>query len=164
MNQKPVLENLKFVTGNLNKVREAREILGFEIEHMDLDLPEIQTPDLRAVATAKANQAWEKLQSPVMVEDSGLICAAWNGLPGALVKWFEKSVGCQGMLRMLSGFDNREAYAVCMTAVHDGAQVRIAEGRVRGSIARQMKGENGFGWDVIFIPEGHSRTYAEMSP
>ena len=124
------MENIKFVTGNLNKVREARDIIGFEIVHSDMDLDEIQTCDLRMAATAKVNQAWKIFQSPVMVEDSGLVCSAWNGLPGALVKWFEKSVGCDGILRMLSGFGNREAFAICMVAVHDGNQVRVAEGRV----------------------------------
>ncbi len=162
MKPKHVIENLKFVTGNPNKVREARQILGFDIAHSNIDLEEIQTCDLRMAATAKLNHAWEKLQSPVMVEDSGLIFSAWNGLPGALVKWFENSVGCDGLLRMLSAFDTREAFAVCIVAIHDGSQVRIAEGRVRGCIAETMKGQNGFGWDVIFIPDGHSQTYAEM--
>ena len=162
MNPKSGMENIKFVTGNLNKVREARDIIGFEIVHSDMDLDEIQTCDLRMAATAKVNQAWKIFQSPVMVEDSGLVCSAWNGLPGALVKWFEKSVGCDGILRMLSGFGNREAFAICMVAVHDGNQVRVAEGRVRGRIAESMKGNNGFGWDVIFVPDGHSLTYAEM--
>lgn len=162
MDPKHVIGNLKFVTGNPNKVREARDILGFAIEHADVDLEEIQTCDLRIAVTAKANQAWEKLRSPVLVEDSGLIFSAWNGLPGALVKWFEKSVGCEGMLRMLAGFGDREAFAVCMVAIHDGSQARVAEGRVQGRIAESMAGKNGFGWDVIFIPDGHSRTYAEM--
>jgi len=163
MDANSVIENLKFVTGNPNKVREAREILGFDIEYVETDLEEIQTCDLRVAVTAKANQAWDILQSPVMVEDSGLILTAWDGLPGALVKWFEQSVGCEGILRMLSGFDNREAFAVCMAAIHDGKQARIAEGRVKGRIAESLKGNNGFGWDVIFIPDGHARTYAEMS-
>ena len=63
---------------------------------------------------------------------------------------------------MLSGFGDREAFAVCMVAIHDGSQVWVAEGRALGRIAESMAGKNGFGWDVIFIPDGHSRTYAEM--
>ncbi|MCH8208034.1 MAG: RdgB/HAM1 family non-canonical purine NTP pyrophosphatase [Nitrospinae bacterium] len=156
-------KNLTFATGNPNKVREAHEILGVKIEHASLDLHEIQTCDLREVVTAKAHQAWEELGVPVMVEDSGLIFSSWNGLPGALVKWFEQTVGCEGMLKMLAGFDNREASAVCMVAVHDGSKIRIAEGRVEGSISTEPRGQNGFGWDIIFIPEGQTRTYAEMS-
>lgn len=163
MDKRLIWKNLKFVTGNPNKVREAHEILGFEIEHAGMELHEIQTCSLREVVTAKAHQAWEALQVPVMVEDSGLIFSAWNGLPGALVKWFEKTVGCEGLLKMLSGFDNRQATAVCMVAVYDGSNLRIAEGRVAGNISAEPRGQNGFGWDIIFIPEGHTGTYAEMS-
>ena len=57
----------------------------------------------------------------------------------------------------------RKAHAVYMVAVHDGSKVRIAEGRVEGSISREPRGQNGFSWDIIFIPEGQTRTYAEMS-
>jgi XTP/dITP diphosphohydrolase len=99
----------------------------------------------------------------VLVEDSGLMFTAWNGLPGTLVKWFEHSVGCEGMLKMLSPFENRQAEAVCLAAVYDGDTLIVGEGRVAGSIAREIRGSQGFGWDVIFIPEGETRTYAEMS-
>jgi non-canonical purine NTP pyrophosphatase (RdgB/HAM1 family) len=162
MYSKHLIENLKFVTGNPNKIREAQDILGFELDHAEIDLEEIQTYDIRTAVTAKVNQAWETLKCPVMVEDSGLIFSSWNGLPGALVKWFEKTVGCDGLLRMLKDFDDRRAFAVCMVAIHDGKEVRVAEGRVQGKISESMKGDNGFGWDVIFIPDGYSRTYAEM--
>jgi len=164
MTSKPFLENLKFVTGNPNKIREAQDILGFELDHAEIDLEEIQTYDIRTAVTAKVNQAWDILKCPVMVEDSGLIFTSWNGLPGALVKWFEKTVGCSGLLRMLKDFDDRKAFAVCMVAIHDGNEVSVAEGRVHGQISESMKGKNGFGWDVIFIPEGFSQTYAEMDP
>ena len=164
MNQSSIWEHLKFVTGNPNKLREAQEILGMNLEQQALDnLHEIQTYDVRELVEHKAEQAWQEVQGPVMVEDSGLILTAWNGLPGALVKWFEKSVGCAGMLKMLQAFDNREAYAQCLVAVHDGKKIRVAEGKVRGVIADELRGDNGFGWDVLFIPEGHTRTYAEMS-
>jgi XTP/dITP diphosphohydrolase len=64
---------------------------------------------------------------------------------------------------MLEGFENREAHAVCIAAVFDGREMRMGMGEVKGTIADDVRGENGFGWDVIFIPEGHERTYAEMS-
>jgi len=50
-----------------------------------------------------------------------------------------------------------------MTAVFDGREMRMGMGEVKGTIAESTRGENGFGWDVIFIPDGHDRTYAEMS-
>jgi non-canonical purine NTP pyrophosphatase (RdgB/HAM1 family) len=159
-----VLNQFKFVTGNPNKVREAGEILGLSLEPVQLDgLFEVQSPDLDVVVCHKARQAYESLQCPVMVEDSGLLFHAWNGLPGALVKWFEETVGCEGMLKMASGFDDRGVTAICFFAVYDGKDMKIARGEVNGILADSIRGENGFGWDVIFIPEGHDQTYAEMS-
>ena len=60
--------------------------------------------------------------------------------------------------------EDREAEAVCLTSVYDGKTMVIGEGRVSGTIARELRGKQGFGWDVIFIPDGETRTYAEMSP
>ena len=99
-----MLDQFKFVTGNPNKAREVGEILNLPIEFVQVEsLFEVQSPDLDVVVRHKAQQAYESLQSPVMVEDSGLLFHAWNGLPGALVKWFEESVGCDGMLKMMTG-------------------------------------------------------------
>ena len=68
---------------------------------------------------------------------------------------------------MLDGFTDRSAEAVSVLAVARPAQaaqdVAVAEGRIRGSIALHPRGTNGFGWDVLFIPEGATRTWAEMS-
>ena len=159
-----MLSNFKFVTGNPNKVREASEILDIALESVQVDgLFEIQTPDIDSVVRHKAEQAYAILQSPVMVEDSGLVFDVWNGLPGALVKWFEETVGCEGMLKMVAGFTDREATAICCFAVYDGKDMKIARGEVNGTLAENIRGENGFGWDVIFIPEGHEHTYGEMS-
>jgi XTP/dITP diphosphohydrolase len=145
-------------------LREAQQILALDLVHANLEgLFEIQTSCLDEVVRHKSSQAYEILKCPVMVEDSALIFSAWNGLPGALVKWFEKGVGCEGMLRMLEPFEDRSAKAICQVAVNDGKEIIVAKGEIAGTISRELKGSNGFGWDVIFIPDGESRTFAEMS-
>lgn len=155
---------LKFVTSNADKVREASKILGWPLEQVStLMIHEIQTHDINKIVEHKAQRAYEELKCPVMVEDSGLIFTAWNGLPGALVKWFEIGVGCDGLLKMLEGFENREAFAICMVAIFDGFEMRLGKGKVKGRIADSVRGKNGFGWDAIFIPDSHDQTYAEMS-
>lgn len=156
------------MTGNHNKAREAAEILGVELRSIALDLPELQDLDVAQVAVVKAAAAREALDapdSPILVEDSGLIVEAWNGLPGALTKWFLASVGNEGILRMLSGEEDRSARAVCAVAIAfaDGS-VRVFLGEVRGSIALEPRGSGGFGWDPIFVPEGYSETYADLGP
>lgn len=164
MNTDSIFNNIKFVTGNPNKVREAGEILGVDLEQVDIPhLYELQTHDPAEIVRHKLSQAYQAVNGPVMVEDSGLVFSAWNGLPGALVKWFESTVGCEGMLKMLEPFDNKEATALCYVGFHDGENIKIAKGEVRGRVADRLRGTNGFGWDVLFIPDGHERTYAEMT-
>ena len=155
-----------FVTSNPNKAREAAEILGVELKSVALDLHEPQGLDVAEVAAAKAIAARKALNDPdhpVLVEDSGLVIEAWNGLPGALTKWFLQSVGNEGLLRMLSAEENRSARAVCAVAVAaaDGS-VHTFVGEVGGSIAPELRGSEGFGWDPIFVPEGYMETYAEL--
>ena len=164
-----------FVTSNPNKAREAAEILGVEVRSIALDLPELQDLDVAQVAAVKAAAAREALgapDSPILVEDSGLVVEAWNGLPGALTKWFLASVGNEGLLRMLSGEEDRSARAVCAVAIAftdagvlaSRQGVRVFLGEVGGMIAPEPRGSGGFGWDPIFIPEGYSETYAELGP
>jgi non-canonical purine NTP pyrophosphatase (RdgB/HAM1 family) len=157
-----------FVTTNEHKRREAQAILGVELGGVALggrDVPEIQALDVAEVAAEKALRAYGALGAPdhpVLVEDSGLVVEAWNGLPGALTKWFISSVGNEGILRMLSGPD-RSARAVCAVAVADAdGRVRVFRGEVAGTLAPEPRGAGGFGWDPIFIPGGSELTYAQM--
>jgi non-canonical purine NTP pyrophosphatase (RdgB/HAM1 family) len=155
--------DLLFATTNANKRREAARILGLDLESVALDLPEIQALDVAEVAAVKAKAAHAALGRPVMVEDSGLVVGAWNGLPGALTKWFVSSIGPQGILDMLGDGGDRSARAVCAVAVAGlGEGVEVFVGEVTGSLAREPRGESGFGWDPIFVPNGETRTYAEM--
>jgi len=160
---------LLFATTNENKLREARGILGVEVEGAALDLPEPQALDVAEVAAGKAiaaREALDRLDVPVLVEDSGIVFGAWNGLPGALTKWFLGSVGNEGLLRMLAPFEDRSARAVCAVAVAlpGGGSPRVFVGEVRGSVAREPRGAGGFGWDPIFVPAGGAKTYAELGP
>jgi non-canonical purine NTP pyrophosphatase (RdgB/HAM1 family) len=155
-----------FVTSNPNKAWEAAEILGAELESVALDLPEPQTLDIAEVAVAKAVAAREALGAPdrlIVVEDSGLVIEAWNGLPGALTKWFLQSVGNEGTLQMLSAYEDRSARALCAVAIAapDGSTPTFV-GEVEGDIALEPRGFSGFGWDPIFVPKGHAETYAEL--
>jgi XTP/dITP diphosphohydrolase len=155
-----------FVTSNPNKAREAAEILGVEIKNFALDLPELQALDVAQVAATKVAAAREALgvrDAFVLVEDSGLVIEAWNGLPGAFTKWFMQTVGNEGLLKMLSTYQDRSARAVCAVAVAvpDGA-VRVYRGEVEGSITPEPRGALGFGWDPIFVPKGGTKTYAEL--
>ncbi|NET33820.1 MAG: non-canonical purine NTP pyrophosphatase [Cyanothece sp. SIO1E1] len=153
-----------FVTGSSSKRTEAKRILGFELQHCDLDLPEIQAVELEDVIMRKATFAYEALKhKPVLVEDTGLFIEAWNGLPGALIKWFMERVGVAGICKMADAFPSRKALAKTVIGIYDG-QLQVFSGEIEGRISSVPRGETGFGWDKIFIPNGSEKTFAEMSP
>ncbi len=154
---------LAFVTSRAEKAQEARR-MGFNVLQRPLELPEPQALDPSDIVEAKARAAYELLAVPVLVEDSGLAVSAWGGFPGALVKWLEKSVGLEGIARMLDAFPDRSATAVCVVAAFDGSTLQAARGEARGAIAPSPRGSGGFGWDRLFVPEGQERTFAEMTP
>ena len=165
----PVPPEIAFVTSNPGKAREAEHFLGRPVSAVPSDLPEIQSLDFAEVARAKALAAAAALGRTVLVEDSGLEVAAWGGFPGPMTKWITAGpLGQEGLARMLDPFPDRTATAVSALALARPGdrpdQVLVAVGRRDGSLAPSPRGTNGFGWDVLFVPEGSARTWAEMSP
>ncbi|MDD2274744.1 MAG: RdgB/HAM1 family non-canonical purine NTP pyrophosphatase [Candidatus Pacebacteria bacterium] len=149
------------VTGNKNKIEEFEFILGFKIENIDLELEEIQSIDVGEVARHKARNAYNILKKPVITEDTGLYFEELNGLPGALVKFFVKSISLDKMCSLVG--ENRKARATTCIVFFDGEKETIIKGETRGEIAINPRGNNGFGWDPIFIPEGYDKTFAELT-
>ncbi len=156
------MERITLITGNLGKAQEFGRLFGQEISHQKLTLPEIQHTDVAIVAKAKAEAAYQQLKQPVFVDDTGLYIKAWGNLPGALVAWFLDNVGNEGIIRMLEGWDDRSAKVVTALGYCDRNGPLVFVGEVLGTIANAPTGENGFGYDPIFIPEGQSKTFAEM--
>jgi XTP/dITP diphosphohydrolase len=156
------MKNFTLITGNLGKVAEFERLLGFKFNHEKVDLPEIQTTDVREVVRYKAQLAYEKLGSPVLVDDAGLVVKAWGELPGALIKWFIDNVGNDGIIKML-GDSPRAAYVIVALGYCDQNGVKIFTGLTEGEVAKTPRGENGFGYDAIFVPSGQTKTFAEMT-
>lgn len=155
---------IHFVTGNPNKLREARKILeGIELEQIDLDIREIQAKEVEDVVKEKAKAAANLTRKTIMVEDTGFYLDAFNGFPGAMIVWAMKDIGNKGILKLMKGIENRRvtvkaAIGYCLP----GSEPKVFVGIVRGKVAEKEMGTEGFGFDPIFIPEGHSQTYAEM--
>ncbi|KFD58052.1 hypothetical protein M514_01285 [Trichuris suis] len=153
-----------YVTGSSNKIAEMGEFLAKhpQLHVKYIDLPEYQG-EVEDVARRKCLTAAEIVQ-PVIVEDTCLCFNALGGLPGPYVKWFLKAIGPEGLYKMLDAWDDKSAYAVCTYAYKDGTsnQVHLIQGKVAGTIVKP-RGKSNFGWDACFLPDGHERTYAEMS-
>ncbi len=162
--EKLMPSRLAFVTTSENKLAEVERLLGQRVTRASLPLDEIQDIALEPVVSHKVRHAYARVQQPVLVEDTGLAFAAWNGLPGALVKWFLSTVGTDGLCRLLHGEENRTATASTLFAYYDGTLLRLYPGTVTGSIPHIPRGSSGFGWDAIFQPLASERTFAEMNP
>lgn len=159
-----MLSGLAFVTSSADKHREAEAILAVPLERIALDLDEIQGLDVLTVIRAKARAAYTAVGRPVLVEDTSLELDALGGFPGPLVRWVERAAGVVALARMIDSYPSRAAVARCAALAFDGEREWLGVGTVRGAIAEQPRGGNGFGWDVVFMPEwGRGRTYAEMS-
>jgi len=155
---------LTFITSSANKLAEVECILGRSLAQAAVPLEEIQAIDLEPVVSHKARHAYAHLGRPVLVEDTGLAFAAWNGLPGALIKWFLAALGPQGICKLLRDETNRAAAATTLFGYDDGGGCRVFAGTVSGVIPEAPRGTNGFGWDAILQPLGSERTFAEMTP
>jgi non-canonical purine NTP pyrophosphatase (RdgB/HAM1 family) len=167
LNEETMLRpKLTFVTSNADKFSEIHSALAdcpVELEHITLDLPEIQAIDPAEVAAYKAQRAYEQMPHGwVLVEDSGLGLDAWNGYPGALIKWIEIAMGEPGLCRQLDAWSDRSATATVALCLHDGKQCHTFIGSTHGQITHEPRGTYGFGWDSIFQPDGYTLTYGEM--
>lgn len=155
------MQQLIFVTGNENKAREAGLVLGREIAHEKLELDELQSMDLRTIIEHKVRQAYAKLRKPVMVEDVSLEIKKWNGFPGPLIKWLHERMGYDELCSIL-GEDRRADWRV-MYGYYDGEKCVTADACVSGTIAEKPR-IGGWGFDVIFIPDGQTKTMGELGP
>ena len=159
------LPRFVLVTGNLHKLEEARRLLTGHVgvlEHAELDLPEPQSLDLRAVLEAKGDEAWRRLQRPLVVEETGLELPALNGFPGPLVKWMLQAVGPEGIARTALALGDSRATARCALLYRDEQRVVIAEGATSGTLVLPARGSAGFGWDPVFQPDHSEQTYGEL--
>ncbi len=159
-----IKHKLLFITGNKGKVEEARGLLSklnIEVVQLNLRYPEIQSNSLEEIARQGAEYCYAKLKKPLFVEDSGLFIKALNGFPGPYSSYVFKTIGNSGLLRLMQGIKKREAYFKSAVAYHDGENVKIFSGIVRGRIGYEAKGSSGFGFDPVFLYG--TKTFAELS-
>ncbi|KAI7860739.1 inosine triphosphate pyrophosphatase [Circinella umbellata] len=159
------LSKIVFVTGNKNKLAEVQQILSgtIQVESHKVDLPEYQGTT-QEIAKKKCQLAAEMLNGPCITEDTCLCFKAMNGMPGPYIKWFLDANGPEGLVKMLQGFNDFSAYALCTFAYCEGPghEAIVFEGTTDGKIV-PPRGPRTFGWDCVFQPDGFDQTYAEMS-
>lgn len=152
--------NLYFITGNKNKFEEIKAVIP-EVEQLDIDLPEIQSIDSQEIIEAKLQSAFEHNKGAFIVEDNSFTLKGMNGLPGPLIKWFLKSIGNEGIVKLSEIFGDEVETKVIIGYASSINKIQYFEGILEGNIVKP-RGNNGFGWDPIFQPKGHNKTFGEM--
>ena len=161
-------KSIYFVTGNKGKVLEAQKKLAefdLEVIQKDLGYPEIQAIKLEDVALYGAEHIQKKTSHPFILEDAGLFIDSLDGFPGVYSAYVYRTIGCKGILELMKDFKGDERKAVFRSvfafASADEAP-RLFIGECSGKISDEEMGENGFGYDPIFIPEGKTKTFAQI--
>ena len=155
------MHTIHFITGNNGKFKEVKALLP-DIERLEIDLPEEQSLDPQLVIRKKLEVAKQHHDGPIIVEDTSLYLNGLNGFPGPLIKWLLHAVGNQGIYDLCQKIHDNHASAKTVVGYDDGAgNVQFFEGELQGQIVKPY-GNEGFGWDAIFQPDGLNETFAEM--
>ena len=159
-----------FLTGNKGKFDEVAASISGLIQISELDVPEIQSIDLEEIITEKLKYAIREIKKKkkkskynLIIEDTGLYLGALNQFPGPLIKFMLAAVGSNGIYNICNCLGDYKAKAVTMFGLYSASDDEISfySGEVLGKIVAP-KGEQGFGWDAIFKPNGAQQAFAEM--
>ena len=157
-------EKLILVSSNPNKGIEAERILGMPILRVSISLMEIQSDSVEDITRYKLETARTKGYGRLVVEDVSLGFDELGNFPGPYVRWLLEAAGGKGLGAIAYALINRAAKAQCCVAYWDGKDAKIFMGETSGEILVEPRGDQTFGWDAWFVPEGSSKTFAEMTP
>jgi len=136
---------------------------GYELEHLKTTYPEVQADTIEETIVPGLQWLMERYDRPMMIDDSGLFIDGLNGFPGAYSAYVFKTIGCDGILRLMEGMKVRSArFECCIGYMNPGGKPSISKGVSKGSISKEKAGSGGFGYDPVFIPEGYSKTFAQF--
>ncbi len=156
---------INFITSNLGKLKEFKQILEPEIKvnHIKLSYPELRNDNPEEIARMSAEMLANKLKKAVVVEDSGLFIKALNDFPGTCSAYIHKRIGLRGILKLMKGVKDRECvYRSAVAYCKPNKKPISFLGEEKGRVAESIRGSFGFGHDPIFVPEGNNKTYGEM--
>lgn len=168
------MRKLVFATNNAHKLEEIRAILGEKVEilslkdiHCDTDIPE--TADtLEGNAALKAEFIYKHYGLDCFADDTGLEVEALGGAPGVYSARYaggeghDSEANMKKLLKELSGETDRKAQFRTAICLIEGGEEHLFEGVVKGEIIEEKRGNSGFGYDPVFVPEGFSQTFAEL--
>ena len=159
-------ENMKinYITTNKFKVLVAKENLEpLGVEAKSIDCPEIQADTIEEVAKFSSKYASDFLGEDTLKNDSGIVIPALNGFPSAYSKYVDQTIGVDGILKLMDGVEEREAYFLEVLAYTEyGKEPVTFVSKTEGKLSKVKSGEFGWSWDFIFIPNGTDKTMANF--
>ena len=162
------MKTLYFITGNKGKVLEAKtkfSDLDIKIIQKDIGYPEIQVDTLQEVARFGVDYLQKKVKYHFIIEDAGLFIDALDGFPGVYSAYVFCRIGCDGILKLLETVEHGKRKATFRSVYaysEPGKKPLLFLGECKGTISKRVIGGHGFGYDPIFIPEDHAKTFAQM--
>ncbi len=156
---------VRFLSGNEHKVSEAVAILrpaGVEVVPLSIKVDELQNSNIHTIVNDKLTKAFHMTGHPLFVEHTGLFIDSLKGFPGGLTQVFWDTLQADAISELFGQGQTTGVTARTIIGYCDGRKIFEFEGEVRGNIAREPRGNRDFQWDCVFIPEGHSETFAEM--
>jgi XTP/dITP diphosphohydrolase len=163
---------IHFVTSNTHKFNEGLESftnadVSFELRQKDIETIEIQAKTLKDVALFKLNSVKPKVDGSFFIEDAGFfVDIPLNGFPGIYSSYVLNALGNEGILRLIDDFEKTKAHFSSIISLYFEPldTIKLFEGHISGRVSKEIKGEGGFGFDPIFIPDSiPDKTFAELS-
>lgn len=158
---------VRFVSQNPHKVREATSILAAaDVEVIPVELPiyELQIENTERLVKDKVMKAFEEVGRPLFVEHTGLYIKQLNGFPGGLTQIFWDKLKANKFAELFGAAEDPAVIAKTVIGYTDALRIYMFEGKVDGRISKVPRGPRSFQWDCIFIPEGYSKTFAQLGP
>ncbi len=163
------MKKIYFLTSNKGKFVEAqKKFLEIQIEvvQKNIGYPEIQADSLEEVAFFGVEHVLKNFKSPFILEDAGLFIDALKGFPGVYSAYVFHTVGSDGVLKLMKDTKAEDRTAVFRSVFAYGKsdlKPHLFVGECKGVISTIKCGNNGFGYDPIFIPQNSDKTFAEMN-
>lgn len=156
-----------YLSTNPHKIEEVQAILGptgVRVLATREKIEELQTEDINALVRDKVLKAFSRIGRPLFVEHTALHLTGLNSLPGGLTQIFWDKLGPDLFVALVNGLRTRQMTAKTTIGYCDSRGIYYFEGEVVGAVPKVPAGNRDFQWDCVFVPDGSSRTFAELGP
>lgn len=159
--------SIYYATGNNGKFEMVKEFIksnahSIDLKQLNIELKEEQNINLEEIAISKAKQAWEALQQPVIVDDSGIYFNKYKDFPGFMTKYIYQCLGFEGLYKLYDEGDNA-TFKTFIVYIYGSDKYKVFEGSINGKLIKPKKlpENSNLPYTKLFIPDGSNKTLEE---